>query len=145
MEGELVGINLKDHEKPTLDILVPGFKTPWTCDANIFKPYLKPLFPTIYEKQEDGKVPWLEYQKRWYGDRGGEFLESLISWKFEQRKNSYDRWWYFEGKTKINGKESDLYETATFYHHLAYEVGYEMGIDVNDLIEEGKAILWEKH
>jgi hypothetical protein len=150
-EGELVGINFKDPEKPTLDILVPGFKAPWTCDAKMFKLFLKPLFPTIYEKQEDGRVPWLEYKKRWYdeglistGKMGSEFLKNLVEWEFKQRNGKYDKWWYFEGKMRIGDKDSDIFETATFYHHLAYQVAYEMGIDVNGLLETGKAILWTR-
>lgn len=148
-ECELVGVNLKDPEKPTLDVIVPGYKSPWTCDAKMFKPYLKPLFPTIYEEQEDGKVPWLVFKKRWYdegligtGKLGSEFLNNLVSWEFKKAGGKYDKWWHFEGKMKVDGKESAIFETATFYHHLAYEVGYEMGIDVNGLLEEGKAILW---
>ena len=146
--GELVGINLKDPEKPTLDILVPGYKAPWTCDAKMFKPFLKPLFPTIYEEQEDGRVPWLEFKKRWYdeglirtGKMGSEFLKNLVSWEFKKAGGKYDKWWHFEGKMKVGDKTSDIFETATFYHHLAYEVGYEMGIDINGLIETGQAIL----
>jgi len=149
-DGELVGVNLKDPEKPTVDVLVPGFKTPWTCDLSMFKPYLKPIFPTIYEEQPDGRVPWLEYQKRWYdegligtGKTGSEFLEKLVSWEFKKSGSKYDRWWHFEGKVRVgdSDKTSDIFTTATFYHHLAYEVAYEMGIDVWGLIEEGKALL----
>ena len=147
-EGELVGINLKDPEKPTLDLLVPGFKAPWTCNPEMFKPYLKPLFPTIYEKQEDGRVPWLEYKKRWYdegligtGKMGSEFLNNLVEWEFKKPKGERDKWWHFDGKIRLGDKTSDIFETATFYHHLAYRVAYEMGIDVNGLLEEGKAIL----
>ena len=150
-EGELVGVNLKDPEKPTLDILVPGFKSPWNCDAKMFKPFLKPLFPTIYEKQEDGRVPWLEYKKRWYdegligtGKMGSEFLNNLVEWEFKKPKGERDKWWHFDGKIRLEDKTSDIFETATFYHHLAYEVAYEMGIDVNGLLEEGKALLWTR-
>lgn len=150
-ECELVGVNLKDPEKPTLDVMVPGYKSPWTCDYLMFKPYLKPLFPTIYEKQEDGRVPWLEYKKRWYdegligtGKMGSEFLKNLVEWEFKNPGGKYDRWWHFDGKIMVDGKESAIFETATFYHHLAYEVAYEMGIDVNGLLETGKAILWTR-
>ena len=146
---ELVGISLKDPENPTLEVRVPGSKSPWTVTPNSFKPYLKPLFPTIYEPQEKGIVPWLEFKKRWYdeslermgtGKPGSEFLKNLISYEFKQRNGPYDRWWYFEGKLNIEGKNSDIFETATFYHHLAYEVAYEMGIDVDNLISEGLAL-----
>lgn len=145
-ECELVGVSLKDLEKPTLDVMVPGYKAPWTCDLTMFKPYLKPLFPTIYEKQEDGIVPWLEFKKRWYndsqafkGEAGTKFLEDLKSWEFKKQERDYSKWWYFEGKMK---DDKTLFETATFYHHVAYQVAYEMGIDVENLIEEGKALLW---
>jgi hypothetical protein len=145
-EGELVGINLKDPQKPTVDVLVPGYKSPWTCDYTMFRPFLKPLFPTIYEKQSDGRVPWLEYKKRWYdegligtGKTGSEFLNNLVSWEFKRKQ---DKWWHFEGKIRYGEKVSDIFEIATFYHHLAWSVAYEMGIDVNGLIEEGKALLW---
>lgn len=148
-ECELVGVNLKDPGKPTLDVMVSGFKAPWTCDYSLFKPYLKPLFPTIYEKQDGGKVPWLEYKKRWYdesligtGKMGSEFLKNLVSWEFKEGKSKHEKWWYFEGKVKIENRESDVFETATFHHHLAYQVAYEMGIDVEGLIGEGKALLW---
>jgi len=148
-EGELVGINLKDPQKPTVDILVPGFKSPWTCDYTMFHPFLKPLFPTIYEEQEDGRVPWLEFKKKWYdegligtGKAGSEFLNNLVSWEFKEKKGKYEKWWYFEGKIRYGDRVSDIFETATFYHHLAYQVAYEMGIDVEGLIDEGKAILW---
>ena len=145
-EGELVGISFEDPLKPEVEVQVKGFKAPWTCDYTLFKPYLKPLFPTIYEKQEDGIVPWMEFKKRWYnespvlnGKAGSEFLENLESWEFKKAGGKYDRWWQFEGKMKDN---KTLFETATFHHHLAYEVGYKMGIDVNGLIEEGKALPW---
>ena len=148
-ECELVGVNLKDPQRPTIDILVPGYKSPWTCDYTMFRPFLKPLFPTIYEKQPDGKVPWLEFKKRWYdegligtGKAGSEFLNNLVSWEFKQRNGKYEKWWYFEGKMRFGEKVGDIFETATFYHHLAYQVAYEMGIDVNGLIDEGKALLW---
>ena len=148
-EGELVGVNLKDPTKPTLDVMVPGFKSPWVCDLSMFKPYLKPLFPTIYEEQEDGKVPWLEFKKKWYdegligtGKAGSEFLNNLVSWEFKKVGGKYGKWWHFEGKMRVEDKTSDIFETATFYHFLAYEVGYEMGIDVNGLLETGKALLW---
>jgi hypothetical protein len=115
----------------------------------MFKPYLKPLFPTIYEKQEDGRVPWLEFKKRWYdegligtGKTGSEFLQNLTSWEFKQGKGKYDKWWHFEGKIRVGDRDSDIFETATFYHHLAYQVAYEMGIDVEGLLGEGKALLW---
>lgn len=147
-EGELVGINLKDQEKLTVEILVPGFKAPWTCDYVMFHPFLKPLFPTIYEKQEDGRVPWLEYKKRWYDERiigtgkmESEFLNNLVEWEFKKPKGEGEKWWYFDGKIKYGDKVGSIFETATFYHHLAYQVAYEMGIDVNGLLEEGKAIL----
>jgi len=149
-EGELVGMNLKDPQKPTVDVLVPGYKSPWTCDYTMFRPFLKPLFPTIYEEQEDGKVPWLEFKKRWYdegligtGKTGSEFLKRLTRWEFRKPDGERDKWWYFDGKIiMVDGKESAIYETATFYHHLAYQVAYEMGIDVEGLIDEGKALLW---
>ena len=139
---ELVGIDIKDQR---IDVLVDGLEKPWNCDYYMFKPYLKPLFPTIYEEQEDGKVPWLEFKKRWYDEGtdelGSKFLDSLISWEFKHRVG---KWWYFNGKMKVgNEKTSDVFETATFYHYLAYQVAYEMGIDVEGLIDEGKAILWK--
>ena len=148
-ECELVGVNLKDPEKPTLDVMVPGYKSPWTCDYSMFKPYLKPLFPTIYEEQEDRNVPWLVFKKRWYdegligtGKSGSEFLNNLVSWEFKRSGGKYDKWWHFEGKIRYGDKVSGIFETATFYHYLAYQVAYEMGIDVNGLLEEGKALLW---
>ena len=133
---ELVGINVKDS---TIDVLVPDFNTHWTCSVEMFKPYLKPLFPTIYEKQPDGRVPWLEYKRRRYGKLGSEFLDNLVSWEFKKSKH---KWYYFEGKIRNGDKVSDISEIATFYHYLSYQVAYETGIDVEGFIKEGKALLW---
>ena len=149
IDVELVGISFKDPSHPIIEVSVPNFKAPWTITPDLFKPYLKPLFPTIYEEQPGGKVPWLEYQKRWYdegligtGKTGSEFLKNLTRWEFRKPGGERDKWWYFDGKIMVDGKESSIFETATFYHHLAYQVAYEMGIDVEGLIEEGKALLW---
>lgn len=132
VECELVGISLKDPSHPTLEVRVPGSKSPWIVTSKMFKPILKPLFPTIYEEQEDGKIPWIEYQRR----QG--FLD-LVSWEFKEQE--YSKWRSFEGKFRLNdGRESNLYTTATFDDYLAYQVAYEMGIDVYGLIDQGKAI-----
>jgi hypothetical protein len=116
----------------------------------MFRPYLKPLFPTIYEEQPDGKVPWLEFKKRWYNEgqignglAGTEFLKDLVSWEFKKPKGDYSKWWHFEGKIRVKDRVSDIFETATFYHHLSHQVAYEMGIDVSGLIGEGKALIWK--
>ena len=145
IEAELVGIDLSKPELPLISVSVPGSKAAWTCNPDFFKPLLYPI-SKIYS-EINGVVPWIEFEKRWELDgldrigASPDKIPEILDYKFIPDKGKHAKWMLYElTRQEKSGKTYTHSGTATFYHHIAYQIAYEMGIDVSGLIDLGLAI-----
>ena len=140
VEGKLVGVDLKDPGHRVFMIQTPGFKSPINCEGDAFKLVLYPI--SVIYQELNGVVPWIEYnrrnQKKMLSRMGRPELEpeEFVEYVFKDDTGKYSKWKWFEGKY---GRGATLMCCATFDSAIAFQVGYEMGIDVEGLIDNGEA------
>ena len=143
IEVELVGMDLSKPENPILSVSVPGFKSPWNCSPSLFKPLLFP-FPRIYTDLGGGVIPWVEFEKRreldGLSNEEKEKVHEVVGVEFTESSGGKFMFYELTRKIKESGETYTYSGTATFNHHLAFQVAYELGIDVSGLIDLGLAI-----